>query len=240
MSRLIDTHFHLDHYRNHAMLFKRINDLKQYTLCMTNNPGVFLSCKSMYLETKYIKFALGVHPFEINNSSIKEFEYCIEKTEYIGEVGLDFSKSYERTKQLQIEVFSEIIKMGVKQNKLISVHSRKSENVLIDILQKYQPNKCIIHWFNGTKEQLNELIKLGCYFSINSNMVCANKDCTYLQNIPKNKILIESDGPYTKVQCKKYTPEMLKDVYDIVGKSLEIEELESVIFNNFNTILAVV
>jgi TatD DNase family protein len=78
MSRLIDTHFHLDHYRNHAMLFNKINELKHYTLCMTNNPGVFLSCKSMYPETKYIKFALGAHPYEINNSSIiKEFEYCI-------------------------------------------------------------------------------------------------------------------------------------------------------------------
>ena len=194
----------------------------------------------MYLETKYIKFALGAHPYEINNSFIiKEFEYCIDKSEYIGEVGLDFSEKYQRTKQLQIEVFSEIIKMGVKYNKLISVHARKSEDVLIDILQKYKPNKCIIHWFNGNKDQLNELIKLGCYFSLNCNMVTSNKEHIYLQNIPKNKILIESDGPYTKVKGKKYTPEMLKDVYDIVSSSLEIEKLDRVVINNFKKILEI-
>lgn len=30
-------------------------------------------------------------------------------------------------------------------------------------------------------------------------------------NIPKNRILIESDGPYSKVSGKKYSPEMLRD-----------------------------
>ena len=57
MIKLIDTHFHLDYYRNHAQLYKTINNLEQYTLCMTNSPGVFVSCKKIYRETKYLKFA---------------------------------------------------------------------------------------------------------------------------------------------------------------------------------------
>ena len=52
MIKLIDTHFHLDYYRNHAQLYKTINNLEQYTLCMTNSPGVFVSCKKIYRETK--------------------------------------------------------------------------------------------------------------------------------------------------------------------------------------------
>ncbi|WP_154826210.1 TatD family hydrolase [Clostridium butyricum] len=238
MSKLIDTHFHLDHYRNHPDVFKTINKMEQYTLCVTNSPGVFLSCKNMYPETKYIKFALGAHPCEINKTSIiKEFEYCIEKSKYIGEIGLDFSKKYEETKALQIEVFNEIIKLGVKYNKLMSIHSKKSEDKLIEILQKYKPNRCIIHWFNGSKDQFNELIKLGCYFSVNYNMIGEFGNSDYLKNIPKNKILIESDGPYAKVKGKKFKPEMLKEIYYEVGNRLDIQNLDKVVFNNFKEIL---
>lgn len=238
MSKLIDAHFHLDHYRDHLNVFKTINEIEQYTLCMTNSPGVYLSCKKMYPETKYTKFALGAHPCEINKTSIiQEFKYCIEKSKYIGEVGLDFSKRYIETKQLQIEVFNEIIKLGAKHNKLISIHSRESEDKLIEILQKYKPNKCIIHWFNGNKDQFNELIKLGCYFSVNCNMIGEFKNNDYLKSIPKNKILIESDGPYAKVKGKKFKPEMLKEIYFEVENSLNIKNLDKVVFNNFKEIL---
>lgn len=233
MSRLIDTHFHLDHYRNHEIIFKEINKLEQYTLCVTNSPGVFLSCKNIYQETKYVKFALGIHPCEVNNSKIiKDFEYCIEKTNYIGEIGLDFSNKYIDNKEMQIYVFNELIKLGARNNKLVSIHSRKSEDVLIDILSKYRHKKCIIHWFNGNNEQLKELVNLGCYFSVNSNM-----NVNHLKIIPIDKILIESDGPYMKLNNKKYTPKMLKEIYNIVESRLEINNLDSIIYKNFKELL---
>ena len=62
MGKLIDTHYHLDYYKNHKELYDSINELKQYTLCVTNSPGVFVSCKKIYEETTYLKFAMGFHP----------------------------------------------------------------------------------------------------------------------------------------------------------------------------------
>ena len=62
MQGLIDTHFHLDMYKNYNEIYKLIVGEKQYTLCMTNSPGVFLSCKNIFGDNKYIKFALGFHP----------------------------------------------------------------------------------------------------------------------------------------------------------------------------------
>lgn len=62
IQHLIDTHFHLDYYKEHQKIYDGINERKQYTLCMTNSPGVYISCKRIYPETKYLKFALGFHP----------------------------------------------------------------------------------------------------------------------------------------------------------------------------------
>ena len=50
MMNLIDTHFHLDHYRNYFEIAKTITELEQYTICVTNSPGIFLSCKNLIPE----------------------------------------------------------------------------------------------------------------------------------------------------------------------------------------------
>ena len=69
---LIDTHFHLDYYKNHEYWYDQINKLQQYTLCVTNSPEVFYSCRKLYPETKYVKFALGYNPQQ--SSKVDFFE----------------------------------------------------------------------------------------------------------------------------------------------------------------------
>lgn len=40
MKGLIDTHFHLDMYKNHAEIFEYLNEKHIYTLAMTNSRRV--------------------------------------------------------------------------------------------------------------------------------------------------------------------------------------------------------
>ena len=40
MIGLIDTHFHLDMYKKYDEIFQYLEVEKQYTLCMTNSPGI--------------------------------------------------------------------------------------------------------------------------------------------------------------------------------------------------------
>lgn len=80
-----------------------------------------------------------------------------------------------------------------------------------------------------------ELLNEGCYFSINANMALQNNEL--INNIPKDKILIESDGPYSKVNGKKYSPEMLQDEYEIIAKALDEPDLINIVWDNFARIL---
>lgn len=238
MGYLIDTHFHLDYYKNHAEIFEKINELGQYTICMTSSPGVYYSCKKLYSESKYVKFALGFHPQmkSLGEVDFKEFEYLFNESKYIGEVGLDFSSQYYSYKEKQICFFERIIKKTATAQKVISVHLRNDDGKGIDILKKYRPKKCIIHWFTGTPKDLDELIKLDCYFSLNESMVRNNKaDC--LKKIPREKILIESDGPFTKVNGKKYIPDLLLSEYENIAAYLNEPDLLSLVYSNFSEIL---
>lgn len=237
---LIDTHFHLDFYRNHNEIYNTINRKKQITLCMTNSPGIYISCRNLYKETKYVKFALGFHP--LNNSLTKyDFEHFLKlakESHYIGEVGLDLKSSNAMKIENQIYYFDKIVELCSKENKILSVHVKGAEKELIEILTKYKPLRCIIHWYNGPIKYLNKLIELGCYFSVNSNMITNKQKINKVCLIPRNKLLIESDGPFTKVNNKKYYPGSLIDVYTAVEIDRNEKNLKEKVFNNFETILA--
>lgn len=236
MEGLIDTHFHLDMYKNHAEIFEYLNEKHIYTLAMTNSPGVYLACKQLYNKGKYVKFAMGFHPLnqELKKSDLVEFMDLLPITNYIGEIGMDFSGNGGLPKDIQIICFDKIVKQCTYMNKLMSVHIRKAEDVAIDIIKKYEPSKCIIHWFTGNTDQLERLIQCGCYFSINGNMV---KSTDLINRIPRNKILVESDGPYSKVKGKRYRPDLLVLEYEIIARTLNEPELISIVYNNFRNLL---
>ncbi len=237
--KLIDTHFHLDYYRNHKELYNTINRLEQYTLCMTNTPGVFVSCKNLYKETKYVKFALGFHPQEkaLAAKDFSDFMNLVNRTNYVGEVGMDFSSENYIAKEMQIDYFERIVDVCASKNKLMSVHLRKSEAEAIEIIKRYHPQKCIIHWFTGTAAHLEELVELNCYFSINTNMVRNKSSKSKLLAIPQNRILVESDGPFSKVENKKYSPELLTPVYTVIADFLQTHNLVEQAYLNFKELL---
>lgn len=237
MQGLIDTHFHLDMYKNHADIFSYLNEKHIYTLSMTNSPGVYLGCNQLYGRGKYVKFAMGFHPLnsELRDSDFHDFLRLLPKVDYIGEIGLDFSGKKGLPKDKQVSYFDRIMEKCSEMNKLMSVHIRNAEDIAIYVVEKYAPLKCIIHWYTGNSKQLERLIQCGCYFSINGNMAITSADL--LNQIPKNKILIESDGPYSKVDGKKYRPELLLREYDIIARTLNEPDLVSIVYSNFRDIL---
>lgn len=240
MTHLIDTHFHLDYYPNYKELYDNINCAEQYTLCMTNSPGIYNSCCRMLGESKYIKFAMGFHP-KCKNLTIRDFNQFISmsyRADYFGEIGLDFSNSKKYLdKEKQLLYFGEIVKIASERNRLMSIHLKRSENYAIDIIEKYRPQKAIIHWFNGSKNQLKSLINLNCYFSINTSML--EKSTDLLELIPTDRLLVESDGPFTKVDGKKYYPQLLRASYNRISSALNIIDFESIVYQNFKGLLSV-
>ena len=235
MQKLIDTHFHLDMYKDYNELYKYINEERQYTLCMTNSPGVFLSCKSIFKNSKYIKFALGFHPLNMNlrKKDLTDFLYLLPQTDYVGEIGLDFTKKNRIPNEQQIGYFQKIVEVCSDKNKLISVHIRGAEQEALEVIGRYRPKRCILHWYTGNISYQKEFIDLGCYFSVNANMI---RDMKVINSIPRDKLLIESDGPYSKVNGKKFRPQLLREEYEIIAKALNEPELVKLVYNNFKTI----
>ena len=77
--------------------------------------------------------ALGFHPLYAseNKNELRLFSQCLDKTSYIGEIGLDFSNEGLKTKDDQVFVLEKVLQLLSKKNKIVSVHSRRAEKVLL-------------------------------------------------------------------------------------------------------------
>jgi len=239
MSKLIDMHFHLDFYPNHLQVYNGINKSCQHTLCVTNQPEIFEACMDMYPVTKYIQFGLGYNPQCVNDVPFNKSAFLrnLKRTKYIGEVGLDFSPKFYSKKDKQIEIFDFICENS--KDKIMSVHCKKAEEALYKILSHRNNLKVVLHWYSGDEFWLEKFLEFGAYFSINANMINTDSRRKIIGQIPIERLLIESDGPFTKIDGKKYTFDKLSRVYMSLGDLLKMdtEKVNEQISRNFRKLV---
>ena len=210
-----------------AALEERIN-----LLAMTTTPKAYEIEKKKLTVFPNVQVALGLHP-QLVSERIHELalvEKYIHTTRFVGEVGLDFNKQFYRSKELQIEVFSQIIGwcQSSPMMKIISIHSVRSDKDVMDILEKYdctKHNNCILHWYSGTLKQLDRAIELGCFFSVNEYMLNSSNGRSIIQKVPIDRLLLESDAPFisdikTAEQLKRSLTHCLKELSKIKGNEV--------------------
>ncbi len=198
---IIDTHCHIDMLsspESYLMEKERSGDI---TLGMTNLPSHFAMGITYFNKLKKSRLALGFHPqlAQSHIAELKDFPNYVSKTSYIGEVGLDFSKNYIDSKDIQLNSFDFICQCIRKTNKIMSVHSRKAEKDVLDILKKHAIKNVIFHWYSGPLGLIEDIVNEGYYFSINEAMTNSVTGRSIINKIPRNRVLTESDSPFNKL-----------------------------------------
>lgn len=91
----IDAHCHFDMMPNPEEYLMQQEAKKNISIGMTNLPSHFLLGYEHVKQYKFSRLALGFHPLYAseNKNELQLFSQYLDKTSYIGEVGLDFSSS---------------------------------------------------------------------------------------------------------------------------------------------------
>lgn len=235
---IYDAHCHLDLMDNMAGFIKEIQNSNISLFAVGTTPKAYSREVQFCKNIRNINVGLGMHPQLITSGydDMYLFKSLFEISHYIGEVGLDFSKEYIQTKETQIHVFRDIVKLCEQYGeKVVSIHSLKSTNTVIEILKEYKiqrSNKYIFHWFTGTIPQLEKVIELGCYFSINPSMLKTKSGIEVINTVPANRMLLETDAPFTfKIN---HIDEMEKELKKTVLKISEIvrEDMTDIFYEN--------
>lgn len=237
---LVDFHCHLDLYTNHAAAFADCERLGIHTFTMTTTPRAWPHNRELASKTRYVRAGLGIHP-QLVAERAKEmslFEEYLTQTRYVGEVGLDAGPRFYHSLELQQEVFGRILKLCARAGgKILSIHSVRTAATVLNMVEEFlPPGNCrvILHWFTGSKKEAQRAIDLGCYFSVNAEMMNNDRHRAMVAALPLERILTETDGPFCQRNGKPMQPQDSSRAVDLLAQSraMDAKVLSEIIVSN--------
>lgn len=157
---------------------------------MTRTPGEARAAARRSDPT--LAWGFGAHPGlpnAINPLDDAALHAAVEAHVVMGEIGLD----RRGPAGPQRDALEAILGASHGQPVLLSLHSTGRTGQLLDVLREKPHPGAVLHWFNGTTEEISEAIALGCYFSVNNAM-----SDDRLAQIPTNRMLPETDFPASR------------------------------------------
>ena len=158
---------------------------------------------------------VGVHPartHQIEQDGGKAGDY-IEKMENlilslgnkcsaIGRCGLDYTRQKYADKVTQLKYFPMHFDLAKKFNLPMYLYAR---NAGYDFVNTIKANRSkfpggAVHSFTGTEEQLDKIIDMGLYVSINGCSLKNEETIEMVKRIPLERIMLETDAPYGEIR----------------------------------------
>jgi TatD DNase family protein len=200
---VIDFHCHLDLYPDPAEVARQCAQRGLYVLSVTTTPSAYLKTSELANTNPRIRTALGIHPqvARERHAEIDQFEALIARADYVGEIGLDGAPEFRSSWDIQSRVFQRCLEIAASAGgRVMSLHSRRAASAVLDALQKVpRAGTPVLHWFSGTERELRRAAELGCWFSVGPGMLRSESGRRLAAKMPRDRLLIESDGPFVRV-----------------------------------------
>ncbi|MCC6192595.1 MAG: TatD family hydrolase [Anaerolineales bacterium] len=206
---MIDAHCHLDLYPQPMAVARSADRSGVLTICVTNSPSSFVQAQAHLRVLPRIRVALGLHPLEAaqHPTERSQFSRLIDSTSYVGEVGLDFSQEGQPTRDIQVESFAFVLRAIQGKPKFITLHSRRAERTVVEMLRQTGTSPAVFHWYSGSIGVLEQALADGHYFSINPAMIKSPNGQKITAAVPMDRLLTETDGPFISLGNRPAVPE---------------------------------
>ncbi len=227
-----DSHIHLSdpEYSDYIQLiFKQMEALKIKACCVSMDNENSLQTLKLANQNDLVLPFIGIHP-ECANDDLELMTNLIEENHEtisgIGEIGLDPTYiQNDNDKKTQKIVFETLLSCAEKYDKPVSIHSRKSLDDILQIMTSYNTKHALLHWFDGSKKQLQKTMEMGFFVSYGPVMVYANDKQTLISKTDKSKILVETDGPVRFSRCFEMKSGQIGFIPSVIFSASKILEM---------------
>lgn len=209
MTRLIDTHCHLD-----AAEFSsdRQQQLEQALLAGVTTvviPAVarenFTVVTDLCRQYKNCACALGIHPMYVDAATQADLDVLQASLQEpsvvaIGEIGLDYFVSHDdpvANQQRQRIFFSAQLKLARQYDLPVILHVRRAVDEVLKQLRQTPVCGGIAHAFNGSMQQAEQFIAMGFKLGFGGAMTYerATKLRDLARRLPFESLVLETDAP---------------------------------------------
>ncbi len=188
----------------------------------------------------YLFSTAGVHPHDASGFTSEtpgQLHALAQQAQVvaIGETGLDFYRDFS-PHAAQESAFAEQLALAVKLQMPVFLHQRDAHARFLPMLKEQRDALCqgVVHCFTGTRDELHDYLDLDMYIGI-TGWVCDERRGQHvqelLQDIPHNRLLLETDAPYLmprtirpKPASRRNVPANLAWVVAMVASCLQLPE----------------
>lgn len=245
--KFIDIHCHIDVYDDKIEnIVKRARE-KGVGIIVNNGVDIDSNRKILELSERHeeIKVAIGLYPINALSMSEEEIEKELkfieknkDKVVMIGEIGIDLKESVDLKRQK--EIFEKFIKLAMKLSKCLAVHSRNAEEECIEVLEKLEAKKVLMHCFSGSMKLVRRIVENGWYLSIPSSVKYNEHFQNIVEIVPIENLFCETDSPYLHPDREKNNePSNVIESYKKIAqiKGIDLKEVEKKIWENWERII---
>lgn len=241
----VDFHSHLDLYPDLASAIAACDHNRVATLAVTTTPKAFERNVELAANSNFVRVGLGLHPQLVADrySEVDLFERLLPHTRYVGEIGLDRGPAHYRSFDLQKSVLGRILRACARHgDKVLSLHSVRATKPVLDMLDEHLPpdrGHVVLHWFTGSKADVRRAVDRGCYFSVNEGMLASATGGRIMREIPIDRVLTETDGPFLARGGKPIEPGDVGRAVEMIASFVElpINTTRAQILSNLNRLV---
>lgn len=126
-----------------------------------------------------------------------------------GEFGLDYDRLFLCSRAVQLHSFAAQLRVAaeLKPQLPLFLHSRAAHEDFSRLLRDaFGPHLerlergGVVHSFTGSAQEARELLDLGLYIGINGCSFKTEENCAVVADLPLDRIMLETDGPWCEVR----------------------------------------
>lgn len=227
MTTYLDTHCHLDLFKDPLETLEAAPDT--VVVAVTELPSRFRLLEARFRRDRRVRVALGLHPLQADTAGpIEEGQLIrsLTRAEYVGEIGLDFSRHGRDTKASQLRVLDRLLAEPLLRHRVVTAHSRGAEKILIERFAD-AGIIAILHWYTGPAGLIDSALAAGLYFSVNPSMLRTEKGRATVAALPRDRVLTESDGPFAKTGTRSVEPSDMSRLVTELGRRWDITQSQA-------------
>ena len=179
-------------------------------ICASASPADWNATAELAKRFDSVYASFGVHPWSARKISgdwvpilknlLTNYVAKNGSKAFLGEVGLDFAvKECDRVEQeMQEEAFRAQLAIADELKRPVAIHAvRANERVLAIMKEHPDVPAWLMHGWTATESEIEKALELGAFFSFSNRSTAPNavKARATVAAVPRDKILLESDGP---------------------------------------------
>jgi TatD DNase family protein len=140
----------------------------------------------------------GVHPWNAPQYAdrLDDLRTAVERSPMIGEIGLDHHFVEDASQYpAQRRVFEFFLEAAIDQGKIVTLHTKGAERDVLELLERYEIRRAIVHWYSGPLDVFRELAARGAYFTVGVELLYSAHIQAIAREIPSARLLTETDNP---------------------------------------------